>query len=379
MNDPLQSPLPKLSAAWLREVPKLQSQLLDWYTQKGRHHLPWKSNDPYAIWISEIMLQQTQVSTVIQKYNQWMRLFPTIEVLASSNQEEVMKCWEGLGYYTRARNIYKAAQILVKNFQGKIPEGRLERLSLPGIGPSTASAIGAFAFGKSEAIFDGNVRRVWARWWGKQHPTLTQKIATQKKQKKQIEKHLTEKERIQIDWSIAQSATPLSSDQVKAWTQAIMDLGATICTQKKPKCQECPWQKTCKAHLQHQEELYPLPKKKIVRQEESLKWAWITNEQGQIAICKPSSHGKWAGLWRLPELDSKNIKILNLLGKGKQNLTHRQILWELYKSQSIQWMDPNWVWVNLEQWNEKAWPRFIRQWWDHYSDIEKNQLFLKNS
>ena len=156
-----ESDLPSAERAFL---PTLQQQLLAWQPRHGRHDLPWHTSDPYGVWVSEVMLQQTQVATGLYRYPAWMRQFPTVASLASASRDDVLVAWEGLGYYNRARNLHAAAQAIVAQHAGVFPEDRTDRLALPGVGPSTASAIGAFAFGKREAIFDGNVARVWSRW-----------------------------------------------------------------------------------------------------------------------------------------------------------------------------------------------------------------------
>lgn len=364
MKDPLNNVV-DLPSFWNDAIPFLQKNLLLWYKNHGRQTLPWKSKDPYMIWISEIMLQQTQVITVIPKFKKWMESFPTIESLAQSPQDSVLKCWEGLGYYSRARNIHFSAQIMHEKWNSKMPTSRVERLSLKGVGPSTASAIGAFAFGKREAIYDGNVRRVWFRWWG------------DRVSKEVLE---SEKEATAWGWAVAQSVTPEKSKDIKEWTQAIMDLGATVCLSKNPKCSICPFNDTCRAYALKQQHQYPPPKKKTLVKNEEVSLFWVTNHKGEVGILPPENQGKWSGLWKLPEWSNFNLEIpipstLKSLAQGKHLLTHRKISWSLNQIKSEDFKAPNLIWVNQLGWDEKAWPGFIRKWWESLTDKEKAKFF----
>lgn len=362
---------------WLKEKGVVQHQLLVWHQKNGRHGLPWKGQDPYAIWVSEIMLQQTQVKTVLPKFKAWMETFPTIEILAQSSQDEVFKHWEGLGYYHRAKNLHKTAKILCEEYDGKMPQSREARLSLPGIGPSTASAIGAFAFGMREAIFDGNVQRIWSRWWGDRlSPLLDEKEKWEK-----------------VGWKIAEQVMPQEPKEIQAWTQAVMDLGATICLPKKPLCSDCPWQKTCRAYQTQTIEHYPPKKKKITVLAESLEWAWLVNEKNQVGILPPTDKGKWPGLWQLPSVSFLNQMTFpkepqKMIASGFHLLTHRKIAWHLYQKEIPGAQNPFselsnkgksaseiLQWVNLEEWDQKAWPGFIRKWWDSLDKSSQRKLF----
>ena len=218
--------------------------VLDWFDQHGRHNLPWQENKTaYNTWVSEIMLQQTQVSTVIPYYERFMQRFPTVETLASANQDEVLHLWTGLGYYARARNLHKTAQIISQDLQGNFPETVEELEMLPGIGRSTAGAVLSISTGKWAPILDGNVKRVLARFYaldGWPGTTANQKIL----------------------WQHAENNTP--RERVGEYTQAMMDLGATVCTRSKPSCLLCPLQKQCTAFELGKADQLPIPKPKKV-------------------------------------------------------------------------------------------------------------------
>jgi len=207
------------------------SQLLSWFQQAGRKHLPWQQQiNPYRVWISEIMLQQTQVNTVIPYYERFMARFPDIQSLSAAPLTEVLSLWAGLGYYARARNLHKAAGIIVNEFGGRFPEQADQVKSLPGIGTSTAHAILAISFGQKLPILDGNVKRVLTRYHGiKEYPGIPR-----------VEQAL---------WQLAEALLP--EQNIPAYTQAIMDLGALICTRSNPACLLCPVQRDCYA-LHHQ-------------------------------------------------------------------------------------------------------------------------------
>lgn len=196
--------------------------LITWHAKSGRHHLPWQqSKDPYSVWVSEIMLQQTQVTTVINYYNRFMKKFPTIKALAYADEEEIMQLWSGLGYYRRARFLHEGAQMIMEKMEGNFPSEFNIMIKIPGIGRSTAGAIAAFSFNQKKAILDGNVKRVLSRYFLISEWTGLPKI----------EKKL---------WSYAESLLP--NKNIDTYTQALMDLGATLCN-KKPQCNSCPIKK----------------------------------------------------------------------------------------------------------------------------------------
>ena len=257
-------------------------RLLDWYRVHGRHDLPWqKKTSLYRTWVSEIMLQQTQVTTVLPYFEKFMQRFPDITVLSQASQDDVLLHWAGLGYYSRARNLHKSARSIAEQHNGEFPRSYDEVLALPGIGPSTAGAILAQALGQRHAILDGNVKRVLARyqaiegWYGQS----------------QVEKQL---------WSWAEKYTP--EQDVADYTQAIMDLGATVCTRSSAKCTDCPLVVDCQAFQTDRVAELPTrkPKKSLPVKEKRL--LIIRNEDGDYLMEKRPPAGIWGGLWSLPEL-----------------------------------------------------------------------------
>lgn len=255
--------------------------LLAWFDEYGRTDLPWQHHPtPYQIWISEVMLQQTQVYTVIPYYQRFIQRFPRVEILAEASLDEVLHYWTGLGYYARARNLYRAAQKIHQDYQNEFPREFDQLIHLPGIGRSTAGAILALAYEQRFPILDGNVRRVLCRYhalegWPGQSA---------------IERKL---------WDLAEQYTPLQ--RVSAYTQAIMDLGATLCTPRRPQCSRCPLQYHCLAHQTQSETLYPTPKPRKTLPIKSTFFLMIQNSSSEILLQKRSLEGLWGGLWSFPE------------------------------------------------------------------------------
>ena len=262
------------------------TRLIAWQKIHGRHDLPWQNTrDPYAIWVSEIMLQQTQVTAVTGYYQRFMQRFPTIKSLAESTQEEVLQHWSGLGYYSRARNLHNAAQTIMDEYGGKFPQDFEQIQTLSGIGRSTAAAIASFAFNQNQTILDGNVKRVLARHYLIEGWTGAPKI----------EKQL---------WSLAESLVP-EQDMV-AYTQGLMDLGATICTRSKPKCELCPLKASCKALSENKTKSFPTPKpKKTIPQKQTT--MLLILDGNEVMLEKRPSSGIWGGLWSLPEISMQDI------------------------------------------------------------------------
>ncbi|OAI49954.1 A/G-specific adenine glycosylase [Gammaproteobacteria bacterium SCGC AG-212-F23] len=266
-------------------------KLLAWFDQHGRKHLPWQQNKtPYRVWVSEIMLQQTQVSTVIAYFERFMQRFPDITSLAEAPLDEVLHLWTGLGYYSRARNLHSSAQQIMGEHQGIFPNELTSLEKLPGIGRSTAGAILAIAFEKKAVILDGNVKRVLTRfhaiteWPGK--PDITEKL-----------------------WHYAEQYTP--DKRIADYTQAIMDLGATLCTRTKPACHECPLKKECKAYQLNIATELPVakPAKKIPVRKTIFLIIQHRNSSSQnvarsvqIFLQKRPPTGIWGSLWSFPEI-----------------------------------------------------------------------------
>lgn len=262
-------------------APDFSKRLIVWQQQHGRHTLPWQNTrDPYAIWVSEIMLQQTQVAAVIPYYQRFMARFPDVAALAFAGQDAVLEHWSGLGYYSRARNLHAAAGMLVEQYGGVFPENAEAIRALPGIGRSTAAAICAFAFGHRLAILDGNVKRVFARFFG---------VAGWPGQPS-VEKKL---------WEIAESLLP--GEAIAAYTQGLMDLGATVCTRARPRCMQCPVASDCVALREDRVAELPMPKpRKALPEKEAVMLVLLNG--GEILLEKRPPSGIWGGLWSFPEL-----------------------------------------------------------------------------
>lgn len=256
--------------------------VLGWFDQHGRHDLPWQEEKTaYRTWVSEIMLQQTQVSTVIPYYQRFIERFPDVHSLADAEQDEVLHLWTGLGYYARARNLHKTAQIVSREHNGVFPESVEGLEELPGIGRSTAGAVLSISTGKWAPILDGNVKRVLARYGALQEwPGTTGS-------QKQL-------------WRWAEQLTP--QHRVGDYTQAMMDLGATLCTRSKPSCLLCPLEQDCQARASGQENSLPLPRPKKVLPEKQTLMLLIENSEGQILLYQRPPTGLWGGLWSLPEV-----------------------------------------------------------------------------
>lgn len=259
------------------------SRLIAWQKVHGRHDLPWQNTtDPYAIWVSEIMLQQTQVSAVIGYYQKFMARFPDIATLAAATQDEVLQHWSGLGYYSRARNLHHAAVTIVDEHGGQFPQDFATIQTLSGIGRSTAAAIASFAFNQIQTILDGNVKRVLAR-----HYAIAGWPSSPS-----VEKQL---------WALAESLLPPS--EMVAYTQGLMDLGATLCTRSKPKCSSCPLNSSCAALAQNLVATLPTPKPKKSIPEKQVTML-IFMQGDEILLEKRPASGIWGGLWSFPETEA---------------------------------------------------------------------------
>jgi len=272
----------------------LSRKLLDWYAVH-RRDLPWRrTRDPYAIWVAEIMLQQTRVETVIPYYRRWMRRFPDVRTLARAGEQAILGCWEGLGYYSRARNLYRASQIVVDQFAGKIPDNLKDLLSLPGIGRSTAGAILSLAYNKDAPILDGNAKRVLSRLF----------TVSTSSEKRNTENTL---------WQISESLIPKGFSN--PFNQALMDLGSIICTPRDPLCPECPLRSLCKGRRSGEPERFPLriPKKKIPHVEAVCAVIW---EKRRVLLNQRPPSGLLGGLWEFPNWKMEEKKRLRLRLRG---------------------------------------------------------------
>ena len=259
--------------------------LLAWHARHGRHNLPWqRSRDPYRVWLSEIMLQQTRVDTVIPYYTRFLDHFPTLEALAAAETDAVLALWSGLGYYARARNLHRAACVIVQEHQGKFPRDSAGLATLPGIGRSTAAAIAAFSFGERAPILDGNVKRVLCRAFGIDGFPGDKAVETRL-------------------WSLAESLLP-ERDHIGRYTQAQMDLGATVCTRSRPRCEACPLASGCEARRTGRVSQLPAPRPRKALPTRTARLAVIRAE-GRILVEKRPPSGIWGGLYSLPELPAE--------------------------------------------------------------------------
>ncbi len=251
---------------------KFASTLAAWQRRHGRKDLPWQgTRDPYRVWLSEVMLQQTQVAAVIPYYQRFLARFPAIDALAAASEEQVLELWSGLGYYARGRNLLRAAREVAR--LGAFPDSVAGIRALPGVGPSTAAAIAAFAFGRRAAILDGNVKRVLARCYG------------------------VEGERAQ--WALAEKLLPARG--IERYTQALMDLGATLCIRTKPACERCPVAADCVARRDGRIAELPAPRKRKPLPMRHATWLVLVHRGAVLLERRPGS-GIWGGLWVFPEL-----------------------------------------------------------------------------
>ena len=320
---------------------KFAKQMLSFYDKQGRKDLPWQQNPTaYRVWVSEIMLQQTQVKTVIPYYQKFMQRFENVESLAQAEVDEVLHYWQGLGYYSRARNLHKCARTVVKEWHGDFPETLDEMESLAGIGRSTAGAILSLAKGKSTPILDGNVKRVLARvfmvegWYGKSS----------------VAKEL---------WELTEKYTP--KKRTGNFNQAMMDLGASLCSRSKPGCEHCPLSAGCLAYINGQTAVYPhkKPKKEIPTRSATMRLA--LNKSGQIQLVKRPPSGIWGGLWSLPEIETDNKH--QLVDEFKHTFTHFHLEVSVVNTEKFQGVEdnPHLAWHNISELDNLAFPTPIKK------------------
>lgn len=266
------------------EASLFAAQVLAWFDEHGRKHLPWQQNQtPYRVWVSEIMLQQTQVATATGYYERFMQRFPSLADLAEAPQDDVLAHWSGLGYYARARNLHKCAKQVMEQHDGQMPDTLDALVDLPGIGRSTAGAILSLSMGQPEVILDGNVKRVLARyqalegWPGKSD----------------VLKRL---------WALSEAMTP--PDRTGDYNQAMMDLGATLCTRSKPACVRCPLAGNCAALAAGEPSKYPGSKPKKQTPVKTTVMLALMNDEGALLLERRPPSGIWGGLWSLPEVQA---------------------------------------------------------------------------
>lgn len=298
---------------------KIGNDIVSWYQTYGRN-LPWRdTRNPYHIWIAEVVLQQTRIAQGEKYYYRFIERFPDVHSLASAEQDEVLKYWEGLGYYSRARNLHAAAQYIVAELSGEMPDHYSELLKLKGIGPYTARAIGSFAFDNPTGVIDGNVLRVMSRVLGDFSPVDDPR--TRKKFQVIID-----------EW--------VSGVDSRAFNHGIMDIGSTLCTPRKPACMVCPLNGTCDAHAAGTTHLLPHKQKKLKRKTRYFDFFLVYNEVGEIAIRKRPETGLWGGLWEIPNLESdlenwqaqKSDWEGRFRGELKHVFTHFDMMIHVYES-----------------------------------------------
>jgi A/G-specific adenine glycosylase len=316
------------------KVENFSKKLVQWQKKHGRHDLPWQKNrTAYRVWLSEIMLQQTQVASVIHRYDQFLKRFPTVQALASASVDEVLSEWSGMGYYTRARNLHRCAQVVVKEYQGVFPRDPKLLESLPGIGKSTAAAIAVFAYAVPAAILDGNVKRVLARIWG-------------------IQEDLAKPSQVKLLWAHAENLLPHNESDLVAYTQGLMDFGATACTPNQPACMSvpkkiCPFESNCQAKKKNLVKTIPLKVRKVKVTQKDLTW-WVLIYRRKVLLEKRCQQGIWEGLWCFPEelsFEPKNYQapppIRHVLTHQRLNIQPKQVILEK-QSRPInqqQWFD----------------------------------------
>ena len=333
------------------------TRIIHWYHRHGRHHLPWQGADAYRVWLSEIMLQQTRVATVIPYYQRFVNRFPGLCDIAQASEEEVLKYWSGLGYYSRGRNLHRVAQHIVQRHGGIFPNLYSDILALPGVGRSTAAAICVFAFQQRQAILDGNVRRVLARFCAIEGYTGDKKIEAEL-------------------WQQAERLLP--QDEIAAYTQGLMDLGALICVRSKPQCARCPVQENCAAYRQQRVTSLPAPRQRKPLPEKSSAMLLLISGN-QILLEKRAGSGIWGGLWCLPEVgqdrnaDAYCTRHLGLQGKQSYVnlpvLTHSFTHFKLHITPLLlhlpgrpgQISEPGKLWINLEDATGAAIPTPVRK------------------
>ncbi len=339
-----------------RSVKLLQDKLLEWY---GRHRrqMPWRaeegqSPDPYHAWLSEIMLQQTTVTAVKPYFEKFVKRWPNVRDLAQADQDDVMHMWAGLGYYARARNLHKCAKVVVNEYDGHFPDDHAKLLALPGVGPYTAAAISSIAFNQDYTAVDGNVERVVARFYAVKKP-----LSDVKKDIKEKAEHLGR-------------GNPSPCD----FTQAFMELGATICTPKSPKCVLCPWQTECEGRKKGIAESLPVKKAKSAKPKRDGQIYWVTNDKGQVLVRKRPAEGLLGGMIEFPskgwdgrdqDIDHDDFQRIGLVKeKVRHVFTHFELSLEIVKYRfSGDLPDSAYQWYKLEKLEDLALPSVMKKVW----------------
>ena len=342
----------------------LFQRVVRWQRQHGRQNLPWQgTHDPYRVWLSEVMLQQTQVATVLDYYPRFLARFPDVGTLAAAPLDDVLALWSGLGYYSRARNLHRCAQAVAERHGGRFPATAAELTELPGIGPSTAAAIAAFCFGERVSILDGNVKRV-----------LSRVLA--------FEGDLASARELRALWDQVQAlvAGDASHADMVAWTQGLMDLGAGLCARRRPDCEACPLAPDCLAHLQGRVVDFPRRTRKLVRRHESWFLLSLWRPDGAVALVQRPARGIWAGLFAPPVFATEADLLAALREAGIHRpaidwpparghaLTHRELTLHLASVRvdaSAGWPDARWALP--AEWAGMGLPAPVRSWLNELS------------
>lgn len=338
--------------------------LVAWQRAHGRSGLPWQgTRDPYRVWLSEIMLQQTQVSTVLAYFARFLERFPDVRALAVAPLDDVLALWSGLGYYSRARNLHRCAQAVVEHWGGSFPATSADLQTLPGIGPSTAAAIAAFCFGERISILDGNVRRV-----------VTRLLA--------FEGDLSQPAQERRLWKLAQDLLPdaVSHDDMVAYTQGLMDLGASLCSRGKPQCLLCPAQPWCQASRQQRPQAFPVKTRKLQRRTEEWWLQVLRRDDGAVWLTQRPASGIWAGLFSMPVYASEAELLMHSAGVQaaavrrheavRHSLTHRDLVlrpleWQLSGPQAPALSAPG-RWVRSVSDLDLGLPAPVRVWLEQH-------------
>ena len=306
-------------------------QLIRWQRRHGRHDLPWQaSRDPYRVWLAEVMLQQTQVATVIPYYRRFLERFPDVGALAAASQDEVLRLWSGLGYYARGRNLHAAAKaVLASGAFPRTPDGLCK---LPGVGRSTAAAIAVFAFGRRAAILDGNVKRVLARRFG---------VLVEPRQ-----------------WALAERLLPRRG--LRAYTQGLMDLGATVCTRRNPDCAVCPVARGCVARREGRIAELPAPRARKALPLKRATW-FVHVRAGGVLLERRPGEGLWGGLWTFPEKRLPGAAIARRLPELEHGFTHFRLRARPVLCTAADGVRPGQIWMDLADAPGAAVPTPVRR------------------
>lgn len=333
------------------------TQVVRWQISHGRHDLPWQNTrDPYRVWLSEIMLQQTQVVTVLDYFSRFLARFPNVSALAAAPLDDVLGLWSGLGYYSRARNLHRCAVQVMDLHGGQFPPTAHVLQTLPGIGRSTAAAIASLCFSERVAILDGNVKRVLTRFLG--FDADLARVANERQL-----------------WDEAARVLPVDDLQqaMPRYTQGVMDLGATVCTSKKPACGVCPLADDCVARAQGQPERYPVKTRKLKRSAQSIWLLWAQTEEGAVWLSKRPTPGVWAGLYCFPLFDSREALVAALPGAPGARLHEMPVLTHVLTHKDLYLhpvqltlpqtspAQPDGAWIAATQWPHLGLPAPVRK------------------